>query len=775
MIVRAILVLGVPLCAAALCLGKSRPIPGGSEPVRKESAVTARADQIRTIARDKDRLALGILDVTRSPYGADPTGRSDATAILQRALDDARDTRSICYLPPGEYRVSDTIVGIQGVVEWDEWKYGDPYITNPYYSLASFEYPNVIMGCRGEKRARIRLQDRAPGFDDPGNPKPILHFWARSTREEARARGADAPTISFNQKILHLDFDLGAGNPGAVAIAFRAAEGSTLEDIRIRAHGAFAGIKDAPGSGGSMQAITVEGGRYGLYMVGTQPSPLVSDLTLIGQEAYAVYVDSRGPVTLVGARIEGAGIKALKGNTNYDGALNLIDVSIDLKAGHTAVESVRSAVLENVWVRNAATLLRVENEATVGSRGAGWTHVRRIAVASAGNYPETVGSKPWKDRIWIERRPIETPVVCVELPEGSPPDFPRLHRYRLLPDPLDPGVINVKDAPFAARGNGTHDDTDAIQQAIDSGRPVFLPKGTYLITRPLRLHAKTILFGISNLLSTITTHNAKPDRSIAPDAPFTNPTFPDALIETVDDPEAETFLGMIRLKQPALNPCVTAILWRAGAGSTVQNVYAHQTEWHSAASMKSFPLIKVTGGGGGDWYNVENFDYWCHGPDHRLFLADGTHEPLRIYHLQPQFNRSLAMVEFRNASNIDVYSSKSEGDHSLLWIRRCQNIRFFGLNGLIVPRPGRSVLRIVDSEDILVANVSPIIAKQGQVNWGDFITYHSSESLLLRDREFTIGGLEQFALYQLGNPRGATNLDAFDTQDAARAGGTARP
>lgn len=745
-----------PLVGTTLGWGSAAPIPGAAEVLRKESAVVARAERIREAYQDKELLSLGILDVTRSPYGADPTGKTDVTASLQRALDDARDTQSICYLPPGDYLVSDTIVGVQGIIEWDEWLYGDPYITNPYLSLASFAYPNVIMGSRGDHRARIRLQDRAPGFDDGGHPKPVLYFRARSIHEEERARDADAPTISFNQKILHLDFDLGTGNPGAVALAFRAAEGSTVEDVRIRAHGAFAGIKDAPGSGGSMQGITVEGGRHGLYLVGTQPSPLVSDLTLTGQEEYSIYADTRGPLTIVGARIEGAGIRAVHGNANYDGALNLVDVSIALRSGTTAIEAVRSVVLENVWVNHAPTLLRVEKEANVRSLGRGWNHLRRVAVGSSGVYPAAVGSKPWKDRLWIDRRTVETPVMQIELSEDAPPDFPGQHRYRRLPDPLDPGVVNVKEAPYGAHGAGGHDDTDAIQKAIDTGQPVFLPKGDYTITRPLRLQAKTVLFGVSNLHSTLTTRNAKPDRSVAPHAPFTNPTFPDALIETVDDPGAETFLGMIRLQQPALNPCVTAILWRAGAASTVQNVYAHQTGWHSAASMKSFPLIRVTGSGGGAWYNVENFDYWCHGPDHRLFMADGTHEPLRIYHLQPQFNRSLAMVEFRNAANIDVYSSKCEGDHALLWIRRCHNVRLFGLNGLIVPRPGRAVLRVDNSRDLLLANVSPIITRQGQVHWGDFITFHSSESLLLRDGDFAIGGLEQFALYLLGNPRGAS-------------------
>ena len=63
------------------------------------------------------------------------------------------------------------------------------------------------------------------------------------------------------------------------------------------------------------------------------------------------------------------------------------------------------------------------------------------------------------------------------------------------------GFINARNPPFGAAGNGTNDDTAAIQSALNNaatngGGIVFLPQGNYLINSSLVVPAQTSLVGV---------------------------------------------------------------------------------------------------------------------------------------------------------------------------------------------------------------------------------------------------------------------------------------
>ena len=55
-----------------------------------------------------------------------------------------------------------------------------------------------------------------------------------------------------------------------------------------------------------------------------------------------------------------------------------------------------------------------------------------------------------------------------------------------------------------------------------------------------------------------------------------------------------------------------------------------------------FPLVLVSGHGGGRWYNFHQESWHFHGPGYRHLLVDGTTEPLHLYQCNPEHARSEA-------------------------------------------------------------------------------------------------------------------------------------
>jgi hypothetical protein len=92
---------------------------------------------------------------------------------------------------------------------------------------------------------------------------------------------------------VNLDLTIGEGNAGAVALRHQAAEGSAVEDCTIDATHGLTGLEGGIGSGGSSANVTVLGGRIGLDFRTTQPTPVITGFTLIGQSQAAIRYSGR--------------------------------------------------------------------------------------------------------------------------------------------------------------------------------------------------------------------------------------------------------------------------------------------------------------------------------------------------------------------------------------------------------------------------------------------------------------------------------------------------
>lgn len=727
-----------------LLLSPSSSLAQKALEVRTRSAVEARGEAVVAAYSDRSSVALGLLDVAKAPYLADPSGVRDSSNAIQRAMADARDARLVTYLPAGRYLVSRTLTCIQGVVTRDRWHLGP---ANPVIENESYWFPCSLAGA-GAGKSTIVLAGRSAGFGDPANPKPVLHFWARGeTRDRATGQynpTAAQPNISFNQVIRDLAISLG-DNPGAAGIHHQAAQGSAIEDVFIDARGAFAGMLRAPGSGGGIARVSVTGGRYGLYIRGAQPVPVVSGSEFTGQSEGAIFYVGRGPLTVAGTRIAGSGIVVEGSRAEpWNGPLSVVDCSIEDPGGKPAIRSTHPVYLSNVWIRNAAEVARAGSAAPIVGRR-GWLQVIEAALDAGLPAPSWAGNQPYP-RIRIDGKAVKVLVVTAPSSSGPPGSLLRVHRWPDAAPPwLDPEAVNAQASPYGAKGDGVSDDAPAIQKAIDSHRTVFLPKGEYALSRPLRLNAHTRLIGVSNVLTVL---------APLPGAPaFADLREPAPLVETVDDPKGDTMLAFVMLRTPVAYPALYALRWRAGRDSVVRNVTPYVTLWDPDGPVNELPQVLIEGNGGGRWYNLTQWHWWAQGPDFRFVLAKGTHEPLRFYMLNPEHASSAAMIEFRGAANIDTYSIKGEGSFTLLWARNSRNIRIFGYGGNGSPRHGWQIFRFDACRDFLLANITPQLApfRPGAGN----ALHTSTDSRLwftIRDGAAQVPGYQQTVLYQRGGP-----------------------
>jgi hypothetical protein len=716
--------------------------PGQDQPVRNAKDLEAIEQMILQECGDKQEVSYGILDVTKSPYNADPTGNQDSTEALQQALNDARDARLITFVPSGRYLVSDTITGIKGIV-----------------LNARFPYPCVIMGPREGGRAVLVLADSAPGFDDSSKPKPVIHFWARARMgypHSSRPPTEPQANISFHQMITDLDIDLGNGNPGAVGINHQAAQSSVIEDVTIYARDGFAGVIRAPGSGGGTHGLTVFGGTYGMHLERgtTQPVPIFSNLVLKDQKEAAILCHGNNPMTVVGAWIEGKGIRADGPNSPpWHGALNLVDVAIRYSGEGPAVKTVNSLIMNNVYVGNAEVIAQVGGEWVLKGDARGWTHISEYAAATQREYPGRWVAGSRRDLIVLDRQREIKPVAVVKYGTVGPGEEIRTRHTWGKPFPWwgTKEAVNVCQAPYEAKGDGRTDDTEALQKALNGNQVVFLPRGEYKISRPLRLHPHTSLVGVSDLLSVIS--------PIVESEAWADPDNPQPLVETADDADASTVLAFLEIRAATAKPSIYALRWRAGRGSIVRNIFPSHKGWRPLDPVACIPQIRIEGNGGGRWYNLNQHSSspQAQGPDHRKLVIEGTSEPLRFYTINPEHGTGVAMMEIRNSSNIDMYSMKGEGDYTVLWVRASRNIRLFGYGGNGMARPGWPLIRVDDSTDFLLTHLNPMLKRPGHVGrlgtannpalWYILQDRPTGSEDLVRAR-----GDEQVGYYRMGHP-----------------------
>ncbi|MDH7571044.1 MAG: glycosyl hydrolase family 28-related protein, partial [Armatimonadota bacterium] len=525
---------------------------------------------------------------------------------------------------------------------------------------------------------------------------------------------------------------------------------------RIDATHGHTGIQGGIGSGGGSMGVTVVGGRIGLdltgYLNGTQPAPAITGFTLSGQTEAAIRSTSRQTLVAAGLKIiadrcAGPLIQVPDNVGVHLGQLTLVDGEIRFagealeKRERVVLSSPSGVYLRNVFVYGATQVVRdpLRKENLPGNPG-GWLRVREYAHTAAPRQNQGV---EYRYPVYIDGRRVER--ISDTVPGQAPPND---LQARHLPEPDFPGfesvgAANVKAAPCGAKGDGRSDDTAAIQRAVDEHQVVFLPKGCYRITRPIRLRPDTRLIGAGQHLSLLVATG---------DGAFANPDRPAPLVQTADTADAATILAFLGLFAPRDCPGVQPLEWRCGGRSVFRAVevllqasYGFAPPPRGAraeATSRGEKVVRVTGHGGGNWYNYRG----C-----RIVVADAA-GPLRFYQFSPQQVTS----ELIRSRNVSIFATKYEGNRPMLVVRQCDRVALFGHGGNGKGLPGNTLFVFEDTPNFLFAN-----GVDGPTRIGSRSLSHPEGSTdprewhMLFDRaagreEFRLPPLERPVLYRRG-------------------------
>jgi Pectate lyase superfamily protein len=640
------------------------------------------------LAADDVFIQRGLVPVTL--FGATPDDDTDDTKAILAALAAARDQGMATYIPSGTYLVSDTLKCRQRVSH------------NGRRWVEQRRKPCVVIGAGGGKRPLLKLVPNAAGFDDPKHPKALMWFWSQPVRGP-HAGSEDPlhgdPTISFNQVIKGINIDLRAAkNSGAVAIRHAGAQGSTIEDVSILAQGAFAGLYDSPGQGGGVYNVHVLGGRYGVYGTADSRYPVLVGCKFSNQETAAIHWSGNVVLVLVDFSIvkgsPGPVISLQSGGPIYGRGFALVDGVIE-SSGPTAIDNTagKTLTITNVYFKTGGAVVKSARKPPVLNQG-GWTWLEEYAYTGKGYVSMIDG----------EIHPAGYELVKASA-SGPPPAEASFRRHLWgadFPSFDDPDIVDVRR--FGARPDDGVDDTNAIQKALDSNSKVFLPKGVFLVKRPLVLGPSNQLFGIGKTFSVL-----RENREWDPDGG-------NSLVTTVADRKASSSLSFLLLETQSV--ARTPLHWRAGEASIVRDIMAGPvSSYYGQRTGAPRHAYHISDTGGGRWYAIAaewgRFYGSTYDPAYSHLLVDGTNGPLAFYGLNVERDALWPQAVIRNSSNIDIYYFKAEAAEwpkgttppGVLLVERSHGIRLFGMTGNAHP-PGSALITLDASDNILLAHVA---------------------------------------------------------------------
>lgn len=626
-------------------------------------------------------------------HGADPTGLIDSTTAIQNAINAGYNNSRTVLFPLGTYTISKHLY----CYKW--WVPGNwPY---KVYSLLGEN--------RDGKRPLIKLAVNAPDFNDPANPRPMIgiSFFEVAGSGPTSPKEGTIPTdpsvlSSFNpmkgltgwtkfpmnlfdDQLRGIDFDC-SGHSGAIGVYFPSAQKCLLLDVHVNAVGAYAGFQGIPGRNSGAANISVDGGQFGLIFDASEASSTVVGIRLHNQTDSALVFWDFVPAAIIGFEIRKSSSPVIT-TKNYNGAPNavgtfcMIDGSIEVGSGTTMiVNSIgKSIYFRNVYAKGPGSFVKSGSQAAAGGTGT-WYRVAEYCYTDQTNSthnPPLLNDKVFSHYSIIDgvKSRIPEPIKTIENNVDPPADYVTKHLYTEIPQLSfsdSSKTINVTDAPYNAVPD-TRDNWQAIQDAINDGnrdgKAVFIPRGSFMISKTLTLQKNTKLIGLGCRRNAADTGLAQgPVTVLRAHSSWQKIAGNEAMISTLDDTEAEPFIyGMNLITNSNV---IRHVHWKAGRKSTIMNLgFGKGTVVETT--------VYFSGNGGGRHYLLEP---QTDGVSiiHRHVRTVSTTQPLSWYGCNLECGSAvLYNAEFTDSENIRIYGIKREGKCPTCLINNCKNIGIF--------------------------------------------------------------------------------------------------
>jgi sugar lactone lactonase YvrE len=659
--------------------------------------------------------------LTRSDASVHGDGVGDDSDVIQQAINKVQETtgQGILFIPEGRYRLSKTL----------------------------FVWPGIRLIGYGAHRPVFVLGKNTPGYQEgmgymvmftggrptggplprrPGRPaRPVVGIVPPNDKIP------DANPGTFYSAMSNIDFDIEDGNPAAVGIRFHIAQHCYLAHMDFHLGTGLAALHDV---GNEAEDLHFYGGQYGI--ITRKPSPgwqfTLLDATFEGQSQAAIKEHEAG-LTLIRAQISKTPT-AISIDPGYAEELWVKDSRFEDISGSAVVisneKNARTEInLENIVCRHVPVFASFRESAKkVDGKGeiyrvAEFTH--GLTFASASAIPEI---KTSYDSSALSRMPV---------PMTS--DIPTV--------PGQDTWVNLQT--LGAKGDGTTDDTAAIQKAVAEHKTIYIPSGRYIVTDTITLRPDTVLIG----LNPTTTQFDLPDSTPA----FQGPGSPKAILEA---PKGGTnIVTGIGLYTNGINSRAVGARWMAGRDSLMDDVRflgGHGTtlpgvsfntiynNTHTADTDinrrwdSQYPSLWVTDSGGGTFANIWTPSTFAQAG---MYISNTSTEG-RVYELSSE-HHVRNEVKLKNASNWQIYAlqteeERGEGPFALpLSIDNSSNITIANYHSYRVVssyQPFLTAIQVSNSKNIRFRNIH--VYGDNKVSFDNAVIVNQSIPVRVRNREF---------------------------------------